>query len=264
MNATRWFAWATGLALLLVLTSWATPTMGSASAGSADFESAVEAYRAGDLATAEVLFDGLLDAGLSASDRAILLRNLGNIAYRQDEFMDAVAYYTAATREESRDGDLWHNLELARASAGLEPADAGDLAATAAHLFSLPTAAELRTAGWLLVGLLALVLLVEVLRGGTSPKVAAGLVVFALAGDLALLQVRSMTALEAPAMVVAADGVELSSEPRPGYPAGIDLEPAEVVEVIDRLGQQGQAGAWVKVQSAEGQGWLPESEVLSW
>jgi tetratricopeptide (TPR) repeat protein len=231
---------------------------------SAAFEEGVTAYRAGDLESAEAQFQKLLDAGLEPHDRAIVLYALGNIAFRSEAFLEAVACYTAASQAEPPSPDLWHNLELARARAGLDPADGGNLMATLAHLAALPPEASLWSAAWGLVGLFALVLLVEILRGGWLPKATAVVLALLLACDLALIQHRASSVLERPAMIITPGGASLCSEPNAERTLGITLEPGETVEVLDTLGTKGQPGAWIKVDAAEGTGWLDESEVFSW
>jgi len=228
----------------------------------ASFGAAVEAYRAGDLESAEALFGQLLDEQLSSKDRGIVLFDLGNVAYRSGHLLKAVAYYTAATEHLRRDADLWHNLELARSRAGLEPADAGDLGDTVAHALALPSDAELLFAGWLIVGLLGLALGAEALFGGRAAKLVAGVLALAFVGNLLLLQARAAGAHETPAMVIVEGGAELHSEPRAGLATGVRLEPAQEVEVLDQLGSAGEPGAWVKVSTEAGDGWVSSAEVL--
>lgn len=264
MGGLRWFGWGLLLVALLVGSAAGLGTGEESGERVAEFQAAVDAYRTGDLETARALFEELKEDAASPRDRAILLGNLGNIAFREERLFDAVALFTAATRSEPRNRDLWHNLELARAKAGLEPADPGDLAGTVAHLLALPTGAELRGAGWLLVGLLAVALGVEILRGGRGPKIAAVLIVALLAADLTLSEVRAAGAAKTTAMIVAPSGVELSSEPQAGRGLGIRLGPASEVVFIDRLGTEGQPGAWAKVRSEAGTGWIPAEGVLAW
>lgn len=227
------------------------------------FGDGVDAYRAGDLESARALFSELLEQALPPKDRGIVLFNLGNIEFRTEGFLKAVAYYTAATRSLGRDSDLWHNLELARSRAGLDPADNGDLAATVKALLALPSSLQLESAGWLLLLLFGLALAAEIYWGGRLPKVLALLIALVLLGDLGLLHQRSQAVWESPAMVIAPGGASLGSEPRADLRTGAELPPGEVVGVVDHLGKPGQAGAWVKVSSEQGTGWLKESETLS-
>ena len=255
-------AWSFLCALLLVVFVGRADALDGVAGRAAVFDEAVDAYRVGDLESAEALFEQLLDEELTAKDRGIVLFDLGNIAYRGERFLEAVAYYTAATEHLRRDADLWHNLELARSRAGLAPADAGDLAATVTHVLALPTDTELLFAGWLVVGLLGLALGAEVVLGGRTPKIVAGVLVLALVGDLLLLEGRAAGAREAPAMVIVEGGAELYSEPRAGRETGVRLEPADEVEVLDQLGAEGQPGSWVKVSAEAGDGWVHGAEVL--
>ena len=230
----------------------------------ATFDEAVSAYRVGDLASAEAQLESLLGFELTPRDRSIVLFDLGNLAFRQGRFLAAVARYTAATDGWPRQPDLWHNLELARTRAGLEPADGGDLAATARRLVSLPTDRELRLAGWALFALLGLALGSEALFGGAGRRWAVALVAILFLADLALLETRALGHIESPAMVVRDGGAELRAEPNGELAGGAGLAPAERVEVLDRLGREGAPGSWVKVRSGTDTGWLPESEVFSW
>lgn len=228
------------------------------------FDEAVAAYRASDLATAEALFAELLDLELSAEGRGEVQYNLGNVAFREGRFMDAVGRYSASVASWSRNADAWHNLELARARAGLDAADGGDLAATARRLAALPSDAELGYLAWMLVACLGVSLTLEVLRGGALWKWLAGFALVALGFDLAWMQVRALGDVEQPAMVVNSGGAELHSEPREELGIGVTAPAAERVEVLDALGLPGAPGAWIKIDSEGGIGWVRESQILVW
>ena len=70
-----------------------------------------EAFQEGDLVRATELWSSTLDSG-QASGRVLF--NLGNAWYRRGEHARAVACYRAAQRIRPRDGDIHHNLALAR------------------------------------------------------------------------------------------------------------------------------------------------------
>lgn len=249
----------TWIIALLALTCAALPLTAQATTQATDadvFAEAATAYRERDLATAESLWRGLLreDAEI---DRADVLFNLGNVAWRQGDALTAAARYTACIRLAPRHADAWHNLEFVRAEAGLEPADRGDLAATGERLLGMLTPAE---AGWTSLGLLALfavLLMYEALRGGVLGRrlALAGALVFVL-GSLPWL--RHATAPdEAPWFVVEPSGAALRSEPR---------ESGTVVERLDAGAQAARIDelpGWVRLRTANGaQGWAAADEVV--
>ncbi|MDF1797645.1 MAG: SH3 domain-containing protein [Planctomycetota bacterium] len=248
--------------LLLVLAFFALVCDGLASDGlerdpSADHAAAVEAYRAGDHATARTLWEGLLaEPSLSDAERARVSYDLGNLAFRGERFLEAVARYHATIELSPRHADAWHNLELARSRAGLEAADRGDLAATIERLLAAPTETELARASWLLLALLLLAIAWEIRRGGLLPKLAAWGLFGLLVAGLGLAFVRDSNALERPAMVVASGGAPLRAEPDRGLEVTESLAPGERVEVLDQL------GIWTRVRSGDATGWLEADRVL--
>jgi len=248
--------------LLLLLVLFALAPAGLAAEqverdAAADFDAAVEAYRAGDHATARTLWEDLLvEPGLSDDERARICYGLGNLAFRGERFLEAVARYHATIELSPRHADAWHNLELARSRAGLEAADRGDLAATVERLLAAPTESELTRAGWLLLGLMVLVIAWEIRRGGLLPKVAAWGLLGLLAACLGLALVRGSDALERPAMVVASGGAPLRAEPDLGLEVTESLAPGERVDVLDQL------GIWTRVRSGDATGWLEADRVL--
>ncbi len=228
------------------------------------FDEAVAAYRAGDLVSSAALFEGLLDDVESRTARGPIFYNLGNIHFRQGEFMRAVAAYTAAVEAMPRSQTAWDNLELARSRAGLDPADKGDFAATVKRLVMVLSPAELAWIGWGLIGLLAIGLLVEMLRGGPGLRALIGVVLVLIAFDLAWMDVASARLSAAPAMVVSGGAVPLYAEPNVDYALGLKVSAGERVRVVDRLGAPGVRGAWVKVAGEEGTGWIKDSDLVSW
>lgn len=218
-------------------------------------EDAVEAYHAGDLQTARVLWEELLaHPDLHDDDRALVAYGLGNVAFREDRFVEAATRYHAAIELRPRFADAWHNLELARSRAGLEAADRGDLAATAERLLAAPTSSELAATAWFGVAFLALGLLWEIRRGGLLPRLVAGASLLLVLAALGLDTWRQVTALEAPALVQA--GASLRSEPDPSLPVLTGLSAGDRVELLER-----HAG-WARVRSGEHTGWVRGDEVL--
>ena len=221
---------------------------------------ALEAYRAGDLETARVLWSEVLEEGretLADGQRARLCYNLGNIAARREAWLVAAGWYTASLRLRPRDADTWSNLELVRLEAGLEAADRGDLQGTLARLLGSLTPAESR---WLaLLGLLplALALAGEALRGGGGWRLFSwgGLVLAVL---LALPWLRHELAPRgAQVLVIAEEAQRARNEPRmDGSPVG-ELAPGSVHPLVDEL------PGWVELELSAGRrGWVRAGQVL--
>jgi tetratricopeptide (TPR) repeat protein len=221
---------------------------------------ALEAYRAGDLETARVLWREVLEEGrevLPDGQRARLCYNLGNAAARREAWLAAAGWYTAALRLRPRDADAWANLELARLEAGLGAADRGDLRATVERLLSSLTAAE---SAWLaLLGLLplALALVGEALRGGSAWRLASwSALALALLLALPWLRHRLRTG-GAEVFVVAEEGARARNEPRGDGTSVEELAPGDVHRRIDSL------PGWVELELPAGRrGWVRESALL--
>ena len=233
-----------------------------ATAGSARFDEAVRAYRAGDLASARALFEALLADDLAPAARGPVLYNLGNLHYREGRFALAVAALTGAVEALPRSSDAWENLELARAKAGLDPADRGDLAATVDRVVGSARPGELEVAGWVLLALLALLAGLELFRGGPGLRAGLAAVLLLLVLDLAWLAHASARAAAPSAVVV--ESSELFAEPNADHPLGRRAALGERVAVEERLGARGARGTWVKVSADEGTGWLRETAVFDW
>lgn len=231
-------------------------------AAGAQFDAAVEAYRVGDEASSAELFEELLASDLAAGARGPVFYNLGNVHFRRGDFLRAAAAYTAAAELMPRSGDVWHNLELARAKAGLDPADRGDLAATVDRIAAAVRPRELARAAWVLVALLAVLLAVELRRGGGGWRVAIALVVALLLADVYWLGQARERLTASPAMVVSA--TELHAEPNADHPLGLRVEAGARVTVLDRLGAAGSRGAWVRVETEDGPGWIRDDELFDW
>jgi tetratricopeptide (TPR) repeat protein len=221
------------------------------------FDRGVEAYRRADFDAAEAAWLAVLEAELPAAERARVCYDLGNLAWREGRELEAVGWYTACIRLDPRHRDAWTNLELARAAAGLEPADRGDLRSTVRRLLGGVTAGEAR--GLALVGLLLLAaaLAVEAFRGG---RVARALV-FATAVLTALLLgpwvYGVLTTRADPVICIEGGAASLRAEPRVDRDVVGSLATGEVAERRDTY------PGWVRVETADGaRGWVAESAVF--
>ena len=222
----------------------------------ATFQLGVEAYRAGDLQSAETHWRSLLRSDAEV-DRADVLYNLGNLAWRRGDALEAAARYTACIRLAPRHADAWHNLEFVRSEAGLEPADRGDLTATAERLVDMLTRSE---AGWTSLALLVLfacLLLFEALRGGplTRRLAFAGGVLFVL-GSLPVLR-HALRPESAPWFVIEPAGAALRSEPQESGTVVGRLDSGTQAVRLDEL------PGWVRLRASDGtQGWAAAQELL--
>lgn len=221
------------------------------------FRRGAEAYRRGAYEEAEVLWRSLLDQGLADEALARVSYDLGNAAYRRGDALSAVGWYTACTRHAPRHADAWANLELARSAAGLSPADRGDLRSTLERLLTALRPAEARFLVLGLLGVLAVVLAAEALRGGRGPRRLA-LLLACLLLVAALPWARALFETDAdPLLVTAAPTAPLRSEPRPELDPIATLAAGEEVERVDAL------PGWVRVETNAGErGWLPEKAVF--
>jgi len=219
------------------------------------FAAGVQSYREGAWADARANFLEALASG--GVERASVLRNLGNVAYREGKPLEAAGWFTAAVREAPRDAEAWRNLEFARREAGLDPADRGDLRDTAVRLATMLRLDEAQGVVLALLVLLALVLLWEALRGGLVSKVAACSVAALLALAFVPYVVQWSAQGARPQFVIQPEGAALNSEPRDAAALVGRLAPASTVEQIDAL------PGWVRVRSDEGlSGWSRESSLL--
>ncbi len=221
------------------------------------FGRGVEAYRRADWTAAERYWSSALAEDLGDEDRARVLYNLGNVAWRRGEALRAVGYYSASLRADPRRADTWKNLETARASAGLAPAYRGDLRSTLLRLFSSLRPHETRALVLVALALALPVLALEALRGG---RLFFWLALVAFAG-LALASVPWWLGLREgprdPWLVVRGPMVALRSEPRDELAPSGEISAGEEVERIDEL--QG----WVRVRTKDGsRGWVPEDAVF--
>jgi tetratricopeptide (TPR) repeat protein len=226
----------------------------------ADDAAAAAAYRKGDLdAAREAWLNVLADKQPPApAERARVLYNLGNVAFRQGKTLEAVGWYEASLRLRPRDVDAWTNLEHARNTAKLPPADRGDLSATLQRLVFSLTRAE---SGWLALASLLVwsaLLALEAFRGGRLLRAACWI---GGAGMLALFTPLICHTLEAgrePMLVIESQKVLMKSEPRPEAAVIAEVASGTEVEHLDELGD------WVKVGSPDGfEGWVSRSAVFA-
>ena len=221
---------------------------------------AVEAYRKGDLATARSEWLALLQGpdAPRAAERARILYDLGNVAFREGKTLEAVGWYTSSRYLRPRDADTWTNLEHARTAAKLEPADRGDLAATLLRLVSSFTPAE---SEWIAVGglfLAAVALIGEALRGGRTWRW------IAVSGALAALLASGPWAWQLsirdsdPLLVVEENKALVRSEPGAAAAVVGESSVGSQVERVDELPD------WTKIRLDGGlEGWVEKKSVFA-
>ena len=218
-------------------------------------QAAIDAYRRGSYESAKGLWIAALESGeqLPAAERARILHDVGNATFRAGQPLEAVGWYTASLRLRPRDGETWMNLEHARRTAKLEPADRGDLAATSWRLLTSVTHAESQ---WIALAgalLLAAVLAAEALRGGRLlRRLSIATTVLALA-SLAPWVVHDARAERDTILVIAPDeaGSGVHSEPRADAAVVANVAPGLELERLDEL------PGWVKIEAIDGTaGWI--------
>jgi hypothetical protein len=208
------------------------------------------AFRAGDADRAVVAWEARLDARVDGPhERARLAHNLGVAAHAAGDPLRAVAWYESALRLAPRHRGAAHNLELARADAGLAPKASGDVTSTALGLLRR---FERHEAEWLALAGAALVLvlgLLEAFRGGRALR---GLWIGGV-----LLQplfwgplVRHALVAEADPVMVVAEGVPVYAMPRAEGKPLTRLDPGTVTERIETYGD------WTKVIVQDEERWI--------
>jgi tetratricopeptide (TPR) repeat protein len=222
-----------GLLVLLALLSVSSATP-AAPFGQSD--EAATAYRAGDYSRAAELWSSALEAdGLPAAERARLYHNQGNAAWRRGRVAEAAGWYSASLRLRPRSADTWANLELARASAGWDPQDSGDLRDTLGRVCTSLTASEADGAALLGLVLLALALLGEALRGGVGWRRASYAAVLLLAMSSAWAYGSRLREVPGECLVTSDDGASLRSEPRREAISLGRLDPGTRAVIVDEL-----------------------------
>lgn len=244
------------LALILVLGVAGAPTPRSQAADS--FERGVAAYRRGDYGEASTLWRACLDEDLAPGERARVAYDLGNAAWRGGDALEAVGWYTVALRDDPRNQDVWYNLELARAEAGLEPADRGDLRSTWNRLVTSVTPAESRLLVLLALVPLALALGFEAFLGGKLwRRLALAAAALVLVASIPWIDTHFQDEGDT-VLVVRPTAVPLRAEPRRELEPIAQLDPGAEARRIDAL------PGWVRVRTSDGQrGWLQEDTVFA-
>ena len=271
--------WSTSIARCLALTLALVPLLASstratslvssasdasnanvAPPSSDDDARALAAYRTGDLETARSAWTSVLSSATSATstgEKARLCYDLGNVAFRQKQVLEAVGWYSASLRLRPRDADTWFNLEHARSEAHLDPADRGDLVATLERVLSSLTAAE---SEWLVLAgaiLWGLALGFEALRGSLLARRLAWSATLLLALSLVPWIYTRSLAHQDRELVVSTQPLSLASEPRAEAAHLGELAPGDECERLDELGD------WVKVETDAGLvGWASRAGVF--
>jgi tetratricopeptide (TPR) repeat protein len=230
-----------------------------------DEAAAQAAYRQGEWQTAKASWLAVLEEGggasalaISPSERARVLYNLGNTAFRAGHTLEAVGWYTAALRLRPRDAETWQNLEHARSAAKLEPADRGDLSATARRLFSSLTLAE---SEWLVLAVVlawAGVLAMEALRGGRLWRRLALLGVLAIAVSCIPLGFGLVRDQRGAMLAIQEGKLSVKSEPRADAAVIAEISAGDEVQRLDTLPD------WTKIEISTGvDGWVESRAVFA-
>jgi hypothetical protein len=212
-------------------------------------EAGAEAFEAGRLDDAIAAWESGLDGPRSSG---VLLFDLGNAWYRKGDLPRAIAHYRAAQQRRPRDGDVHHNLALARSELGSVPPPV----ASASAWTSVVTPGELGVLGMVLVALGSGLLVASRLRG--RPERVPG--VLALAGGMVVLglSVAGTRAAEQHPVAVVVDG-EAVVRDAASVAAGERhrLRPGTEVRVERRY-----AGFLLVEDGLERRGWIAEGAAL--
>lgn len=246
-------------ALLVALAPMGLAQGGSPEAPVAELPQAsdagLERFRAGDYASAMTVWNEALEAAEPGPERGRLAYNLGNASYRRNRFLEAVGWYMVGLRYLPRDGDLFANLELSRAEAGLPPADGGSLKDMMGRILGKFTEGESRLLALAGVLLLALVLAGEALRGGSGWRSASWWMALALPLFFAPWVRHALAPPDA--HLVLQSGAGGRSEPRTDAATLERLEAGQVLEVFDSM------PGWSRVRLDGGQElWVQESALF--
>jgi len=246
----------TAAALLLALVAGlATPSPQAERAGAGE---AVRVYRRGVLETARSLWleelGRLPRVEALDAERGRILYNLGNVAFRRGDVLEAAGWYTSSVRLRPRDRDAWHNLEHARSTARLDPADRGDLLSTLQRLLGALTRSE---SAWLVIAtaiLWSVALLAEALRGGRLWQRLSWTGFALVLASLAPLLYHRWREGRDPVLLVGAEerGIDVRSEPRPDAAVvatlarGLELERVDELPEWTRVGLPAGSSGWVR------------------
>ena len=210
-----------------------------------------EAFDAGDVDGALAAWEG---AGSPPSGK--LLYDLGNAWYRKGDPARAVAHYRAARRLRPRDGDLQHNLAVARAELDGAP----EPVAAERGWMELLTVGELGVLGALLTALGSAWLVVwfrrRRLQGALGAVPAVGLWFIGLVvAVLATLGARDV--LVHPVGVVVDRAVVSRDLPRADGEARATWPPGTELRVVER------GDTWVLAEDGRGRrGWVSDTAML--
>jgi tetratricopeptide (TPR) repeat protein len=244
------------LHVLLSLLLWTTTVEESA------LEQAVHAYRSGRYAQARELFQ--TSASEPGAAHGPLLYNLGNCAYRQGLYAQAVLDYARAELRLPNDPEIAFNRRLAERQLLLDvPDERPPLARARAFLDSLPPGLLLALSVALQTGgLLGLVLLASSralrTKGWRRPLqgFSLALLLLGLAAAFVLVQAQwSGRLLEG----VALEAADLHAEPRSDLPPTLTLQPGETVRILDQTERWIQVG--IQVAGNQGSGWTERARI---
>ena len=231
----------TGLLVLALLTC--------AQAGPSHVERAVGSYEAGRFDEARVHFEAALsDPGIATGP---ILYDLGNCAYRQGRYAEAVLHYRRALLRMPRDPEITYNLRRTEGHLGISRGDDVSIAGMVVGVAdALPPDRLLAVAGVLLAtGLLGLVLARR--RRGLEVLMA----VITLVGALGAARLVHGQWIASPAGVVLGDEITLHEEPHTNTASTLELRAGEVVRIRE------MSDRWMRVVHPRGGGWTPRAGV---
>lgn len=207
-----------------------------------------QAFEAGELDQAIEVWQEAVDSGNPSGK---VLFNLGNAWYRKGDLPRSIAHYRAAQRLRPRDGNVHHNLALARSELEAAPEPVGPRPSWSA----LGTPGELSLLS-LVITLLGSALAFAWWRTRTRGLAGGGAVLVGLGLSLA---VAAVLGVRAPRVAVVVDHEAMVRDaPVPEAGTLHQLPPGSEVWVLDRLGD------FELVEDGRGRrGWLPSNAVLA-
>ena len=224
------------------------------------WRSGVEAYTAGDYASALKDFEDVRETGLMSKE---LYYNLGNSYLRSGEIAQAILWYERACRLDPSDADIRYNLEYARA---LTQDRIDEVPEMFFQQWRRGVCYLLPSNAWAVIGLVSLALMVACvllfLLGSTGGRRKLGfflgiafLVVALLGWDFAQWQ-RSEALRQDMAIVMKPVSSVKSSPSADGAKDLFILHEGTRVRILDNV------GGFSNIELADGrQGWIPASEI---
>jgi len=224
------------------------------------WRSGVEAYTAGDYASALKDFEDVRETGLMSKE---LYYNLGNSYLRSGEIAQAILWYERACRLDPSDADIRYNLEYARA---LTQDRIDEVPEMFFQQWRRGVCYLLPSNAWAVIGLVSLALFVACvllfLLGSTAGRRKLGfflgiafLVVALLGWDFAQWQ-RSEALRQDMAIVMKPVSSVKSSPSADGAKDLFILHEGTRVRILDNV------GGFSNIELADGrQGWIPASEI---